>query len=202
MYQLSGWSWWRSTIYSTGREACVARSMHLLNKAKERQNKTGRRLGVGGASGAVLEGKAMSTVMDDMCVCANLYKYHNKKHDVAAPAAKRRKWAPGVGVQGFWVFVLFFFCLCCYFIILLCLGGWWVFKTGVKALPSPAPHCNLATAQHLCSTLVSFVNPGLVGVGLEKENRGRSDRCVHKISSHELFWMIIVNHQFNISMRW
>lgn len=92
-----------------GRKVCMVRSIYLLVKAKERQNNTGRQREEGrGLDGR--RGRAMSAGMNDMCVCANLYKYHNKKHDGAAPAVKRRNWAPGVGVQGFWVlFVLFFF---------------------------------------------------------------------------------------------
>lgn len=101
-----------------------------FNKSKREteQHREETTRGGGGASGGWM-GRVTSAGMIDMCVCANLYKYHNKKHDVAAPAVKRRKWALGVGVQGFWVFVCsLFFCLCCYFIILLCLGGWWVLK--------------------------------------------------------------------------
>lgn len=29
-------------------------------------------------------------------------------------------------------------------------------------------NCSLATAQHLCSTLVGLINPGLVGISLKK----------------------------------
>lgn len=155
-----------------GRDVCVIGPIYLLTKPKERQNNTGRQQGEGwGEEGGTSAG------MYDMCMCANLYKYHNKKHDVAAPAAKRRKWAPGVGVQGFWVFSLFsFFFVCVVISLFFTLFRWLVgFKIGVKALP---PHCSLATAQHLCSALVSFVNPGLVGVGLEETNTGPSNCCV------------------------
>lgn len=100
-----------------------------FNKSKretERHRETTRRRagprGVEGWGGT-------SAGMNDMCVCANLYKYHNKKHDVAAPAVKRRKWAPGVGVQGFWVFVCSLFLSVLLFnYFLLCIRGWWVLK--------------------------------------------------------------------------
>lgn len=88
---------------------------------------------------------------------------------------------PGVGVQGFWVFSLFsFFFVCVVISLFFTLFRWLVgFKIGVKALPPPPPNCSLAAAQHLCSALVSFVNPGLVGVGLEEEtNTGPSSCCV------------------------
>ncbi len=37
---------------------------------------------------------------------------------------------------------------------------------------------SLATAQHLCGSLVGFVDPGFVGIGLEdKNNTYRYNRC-------------------------
>lgn len=42
--------------------------------------------------------------------------------------------------------------------------------------------CSLATAQHLCSTLVGLINPGLIGISLE-EKRGRGSEKLSACSA-------------------
>lgn len=85
------------------------RSIYLLVKAKERQNDTGRQ----GAGPGRLKGRGNERgggqVGDDMCVCANLYKYHNKKLDVAAQEVGAGRWCSGL--LGF-LFLLFLFFVC------------------------------------------------------------------------------------------
>lgn len=73
-----------------------------------------------------------------MCMCANFYQYHNKSMTV-----QRLLSASGVGGR----------------------ARVWLVSLGFNRDESTLS-CRLATAQHLCSTLVGLINPGLIGISL------------------------------------
>lgn len=83
--------------------------------------------------------------MYDMCMCANFYKYHNKSMTL------QRLLSALVLGQG-WIWL-----------VVLLLRG-----LGLNKNESTLS-CSLATPQHLCSTLVGLINPGLVGVSLKRK---------------------------------
>lgn len=59
----------------------------IISEQKQKCRRTLTTRGGRGRGGVGGAGRGMY----DMCMCANLYKYHDKKHDVAAPVVKRRK---------------------------------------------------------------------------------------------------------------
>lgn len=184
-----------------GRELCVIGPIYLLTKPKERQNDMGRQQGEGRGLGVGCgRGGYKRRDVWYVRVCKTSTSITTK-----SMMLQRLLRSAGSGRRAlvFRVFVysLFFFFAC--IVIYFTLFRWMVgFKIGVKALIFMS-RCNLATAQHLCSTLVSFVNPGLVGVGLEEgTNAHLSNCCVNPISSTELYCIIKVTQLWSDDFRW
>lgn len=111
---------------------------HFIAKSQNNIDEKGR----GGRVVSGLGGGGGEAVCD---MCADLYQCHYKSMNSSAPAVD-------VGVGR---------------------GAGLVLVVGVDSGLGGGQNkctlnCSLATAQHLCSTLVGLVDPGLVGIGLKR----------------------------------
>lgn len=96
-----------------------------------------------------------------MCMCVNLYKYHNKSTPLQCLLSS-------VG-SGRWALVHWLGLVSAVNFSGDRGGGAWVLVVGgCNGDEGTFFRRSLATAQHLCSTLVSLVDPGLVGISLKE----------------------------------